>query len=34
MEIVLAWIKKPLNQIILWGFSLGSYAVLSAAAKY
>jgi hypothetical protein len=34
MEIVLAWINKPLNQIILWGFSLGSYPVLSAAAKY
>jgi hypothetical protein len=34
IEIVLGWIDKPLNQIILWGFSLGSFPVISAAAKY
>ena len=33
---VLAWVTKTksIRDVILWGFSLGSYPVLYAAAKY
>lgn len=31
---VLAWLKKPLNEIILWGFSLGTFPVITNAARY
>lgn len=32
LELVLAWLKRPLNKIILWGFSLGSYPTVSNAS--
>ena len=31
---VLAWLNLPLEYIILWGFSLGTFPVVSNAAKY
>jgi fermentation-respiration switch protein FrsA (DUF1100 family) len=31
---VLAWLNKPVNSIILWGFSLGTFPVVVNAAKY
>ena len=36
IEIVLAWITTThaLNEIILWGFSLGTFPVLYAASQY
>jgi pimeloyl-ACP methyl ester carboxylesterase len=34
LELVLAWLKKPLDQVILWGFSLGTYPVIFNASKY
>lgn len=36
MEIVLAWITQtiPLENIILWGFSLGAYPACYCADKY
>ena len=30
----MAWVNRPLENIILWGFSLGSYPVVYNAAKY
>jgi hypothetical protein len=33
LEMVLAWLGRPLDEVILWGFSLGSYPVTVAAAK-
>ena len=36
LEIVLAWLtqKMSIQDIILWGFSLGTYPVIHAASKY
>lgn len=36
LEIVLAWVTggKRLDEVILWGFSLGTFPVLACAAKY
>ena len=34
LELVLAWLNRPTDQIILWGFSLGTYPVTVNAAKY
>lgn len=34
LELVMAWCNRPLNKIILWGFSLGTYPVIVNAAKY
>lgn len=34
MELVLAWVNRPLDKIILWGFSLGTYPVLHCASRY
>lgn len=31
---MLAFVGKPLCQVVLWGFSLGTYPVLNVAAKY
>jgi hypothetical protein len=31
---VISWTKIPLNRIILWGFSLGSYPTVCNAAKF
>jgi hypothetical protein len=31
---VLSWLGKPMNQIILWGFSLGTFPIIYNAAKY
>lgn len=33
LEMVLAWLGRPLDEIILWGFSLGTYPVTVAAAR-
>jgi pimeloyl-ACP methyl ester carboxylesterase len=34
LEIVLAWSKRSLENIILWGFSLGTYPVIYNAARH
>ena len=34
MEYVLAWTGHPLSNIIIWGFSLGTFPVVVNAAKY
>jgi fermentation-respiration switch protein FrsA (DUF1100 family) len=34
LQLVLAWLNQPLERIILWGFSLGSYPTVISAAKY
>ncbi len=36
MEIVLAWLTErvKISDVILWGFSLGTYPVVYNAAKY
>lgn len=36
LEIVMAWAQQfhRLQDLILWGFSLGSFPVVAAAAKY
>lgn len=34
LELVISWLKIPLNRIILWGFSLGSYPTVCNAAKF
>lgn len=36
MEIVLAWLseKIKLQEIVLWGFSLGTFPVVVTASKY
>ena len=31
---MLAWAGRPLSSIILWSFSLGTFPVVSNAAKY
>ena len=31
---VVAWLGKPMSQIVLWGFSLGSFPVVYNAAKH
>lgn len=31
---MLSWANKPLQSVILWGFSLGSFPVVINAAKY
>ena len=33
-EYVLAWTGHPLSNIIIWGFSLGTFPVVVNAAKY
>jgi pimeloyl-ACP methyl ester carboxylesterase len=33
LEMVLAWLCRPLDEVMLWGFSLGTYPVTMAAAK-
>lgn len=34
MKIVLAWADRPLNKVILWGFSLGTYPIVNIAAQF
>jgi fermentation-respiration switch protein FrsA (DUF1100 family) len=34
LEIVLAWSNQPMENVILWGFSLGTFPVAVNAAKY
>lgn len=34
VELVLAWANRPLENIVLWGFSLGTFPVTYNAAKY
>jgi pimeloyl-ACP methyl ester carboxylesterase len=34
LELVIAWLNRPIGKIILWGFSLGSYPAVCSAAKY
>ena len=34
MELVIAWTGQPVENIILWGFSLGSFPVVFNSAKY
>ena len=36
LEVVLGWVTKntKLSEIILWGFSLGTYPVCCCASKY
>lgn len=34
LEIVLAWLGKPLNEVILWGFSLGCFPVAVIGARF
>jgi hypothetical protein len=34
LEVVIAYLNRPLTKVVLWGFSLGSYPVVYTAAKY
>jgi pimeloyl-ACP methyl ester carboxylesterase len=34
LEMVLAWANRPLDNVILWGFSLGTCPVLANAVKH
>jgi fermentation-respiration switch protein FrsA (DUF1100 family) len=34
LELVLAWLRRPLSEIILWGFSLGTFPVVMNAARF
>jgi pimeloyl-ACP methyl ester carboxylesterase len=34
LEIVVAWVNRPLSKIILWGFSLGTFPTVCNAAMY
>ena len=34
LELVIAWLKRPLHKIILWGFSLGSYPTVCNASTF
>lgn len=36
MEIVLAWLSetRDIAEVVLWGFSLGTFPVMYAASKY
>lgn len=34
LEIIIGWLERPIGNVILWGFSLGSYPTVCCAAKY
>lgn len=34
LEVVMAWLKQPVERMVLWGFSLGTYPIVMAAAKF
>jgi abhydrolase domain-containing protein 17 len=33
VELVLAWLRRPLEEVILWGFSLGTYPVIMCGSR-